>query len=247
MTQKHRFFVSPEQIAGGQAVLKGGELKHLRARRLRVGEEIELFDGQCKKYSARIIQESSNQTVVKITGIHQDTSPSMNIILGQALPKARKMDFIVQKATELGVSTIIPFCCNRAVPRYDEKKVDARVKRWRKIAREAAKQCGRITVPNIKEIISFRELLRLSPDFGLKFIPWEEERRRDLKGLLRRNRPSKDIFMVVGPEGGFAAEEISQAKDSGFVPVSLGKRVLRTETVALVLLSIIQFERGDLG
>ena len=247
MAQKHRFFVSPEQISRGQAFLKGGELKHLRARRLRVGEEIELFNGQGKRYSARIIQVGSNQAVVKITGIHQDASPLISIILGQALPKARKMDFIVQKATELGVTTIIPFYCDRAVPRYDEKKVDARVNRWRKIAREAAKQCGRITVPDIKEIISFRELLSLSPDSGLKLIPWEEERRRGLKGLLRRKRPSKDIFMVVGPEGGFAAEEISQARESGFVPVSLGKRVLRTETVALVLLSIIQFERGDLG
>jgi 16S rRNA (uracil1498-N3)-methyltransferase len=247
MAIKSRFFVNPEQIMRGQAVLKGSELKHLRTvRRLRAGDEIELFDGQGKRYSARIAQEKPTEAVVEITGIYQETT-SLTLILGQALPKARKMDVIVQKATELGASAVIPFCCARTIPQYDEKRGSIRVRRWQKIAREAAKQCGRTTVPEVKKIVSFRELLGLYPDFGLKFIPWEEERRRKLKALLRRNRQEKNIFMVIGPEGGFTAEEISQAKSSGFIPVSLGKRILRTETVALTLLSIIQFELGDLG
>jgi 16S rRNA (uracil1498-N3)-methyltransferase len=248
MVLKPRFFVNPEQVARGQVALKGSELKHLRTvRRLRAGDEIELFDGQGKRYSARIAKEDSNQAVVEITGIYPEASSSLNLVLGQALPKARKMDIIVQKATELGVSTLIPFSCARTVPQYDEKRGSVREKRWQKIAREAAKQCGRTTVPEIRKIVSFRELLKLYPDFGLKLTPWEEERSRGLKALLKRSHKKKKIFMVVGPEGGFTAEEISQAKRSGFIPVSLGKRILRTETVALTLLSIIQFELGDLG
>lgn len=248
MVLKPRFFVNSEQVARRQVALKGSELKHLRTvRRLRAGDEIELFDGQGKRYSARIAKENTNEAVVEITGVYPETSSSLNLVLGQALPKARKMDNIVQKATELGVSTVIPFSCARTVPRYDEKRSSVRVKRWQKIAREAAKQCGRTTVPDIRRIVSFRELLKLYPDFGLKFIPWEEERRRGLKALLKRSHKKNKIFMVIGPEGGFTAEEISQAKSSGFVPVSLGKRILRTETVALTLLSIIQFELGNLG
>jgi 16S rRNA (uracil1498-N3)-methyltransferase len=248
MVLKPRFFVNPEQIARRQVALKGSELKHLRTvRRLRAGDEIELFDGQGKRYSARIAKEGSNEAVAEITGVYPEVSSSLNLVLGQALPKARKMDVIVQKATELGVSTVIPFSCARTVPRYDEKRGSVRVKRWQKIAQEAAKQCGRTTVPEIRKIVSFRELLKLYPDFGLKLIPWEEERRRGLRTLLKRSHKKKNIFMVIGPEGGFTAEEISQAKRSEFVPVSLGKRVLRTETVALTLLSIIQYELGDLG
>ena len=162
--------------------------------------------------------------------------PRIKITLAQALPKSSKMDDIVQKSTELGVFEIIPVTTERSIPKSDKSE------RWNKIAKESAEQSGRVHVPQIKNTVSFDELLKSCENYGLKLLPWECENSRSLKTELVNNKNASSVLILIGPEGGFSPKEAEKASLKGFKSVSLGKRILRTQTAGPATLAMILYE-----
>lgn len=244
-----RFFLEKNRVKESKATIRGSEAKHIgRVLRLGVGDTLYLLDENGWEYQAAIISKSSKMVEVELLkkSPPRDDS-SIIVVLGQALPKAKKMDFIVQKATELGVSTIIPFFSERTIPSLNDEQLKKRCIRWKRIALEATKQCGRLVVPQIEEMLPFKEILKEWSDNSLKIILWEDEKNIKLKQVLSENQPHQKVIILIGPEGGFTAEEVDMARQAGFKSVSLGKYILRTETVGLCLLNILQYEWGELG
>jgi 16S rRNA (uracil1498-N3)-methyltransferase len=156
------------------------------------------------------------------------------------------MDGIIRHATELGAGRIVPFFAERSVPRWQPEQLSRKRERWRKIAVEASRQCGRSDITEIGEIVTFERMLLDIPESGLRLIPWEEETARGIREVLRdpARVGMKEFILVIGPEGGFSVEEIERARRAGFLSVSLGKRVLRVETASLAVLAILQYEKG---
>lgn len=217
--------------------------------RLKPGEPVALFGYRGFEYLGRIEEIGSKSVRVRISRIETGPESGTRIVLAQSLPKSDKMDFITQKATELGVSGIVPFCSSRSIPRFDKDKARRRVERWRKIALEASRQSGRSDIPQIMEITGFDEMLAAADPSSLKLIFWEAESVRGIKDVLRsrENERIGDFFIVVGPEGGFSGEEVHRAVAAGMTSVSLGRQVLKLETAAITILSIIQYEKGLIG
>lgn len=225
-------------------------LKYLKTvLRLKIGDPLILFDGTRYEYESVIKDYTATTASVEITGKEPIRLPDVHITLAQSLPKAGKMDLIVQKATELGVTTIIPFTSERSIPKLSGEKMMRRVSRWRKIAIEASRQCRRSSVPEVTDIIPFDAMLERGNTKGLRIIFWEDEFKRGLKDILRDKTWDgvTDYFLVVGPEGGFSWAEVERAHTRKFLSATLGTYILRTETAGLSIISIIQYEKGILG
>ncbi|HUH65684.1 MAG TPA: 16S rRNA (uracil(1498)-N(3))-methyltransferase [Syntrophales bacterium] len=230
--------------------LGGRDLRYVRSvLRMKTGDRLILFDGAGCECEAVIRTVSSEGVKVEVLKKNMIDDQNIRITMYQALPKGNKMDAIVRKATELGAGVIIPFTSARSVPRLTQEKARDRVSRWRNIAKEAARQSGRADIPEVEEILSFDEMLASSEGQALKIIFWEEELERGVKELLRgeRNIAAKNISAIIGPEGGFSKEEVARAAVAGFISVSLGRYVLKVETAAVTILSIIQYELGIFG
>ncbi len=257
-----RFFVEEKDIKENQVTIKGDEARHIaQVLRLKERDKIKVFTGKGKEYLTEIIQASKKEVIGKILKESKlDTEPPIEITLVQGLPKSDKMDLIVQKATELGVKRIIPVITQRTVVKLNEEKVRARRNRWQRIALEAAKQSGRAIIPEVDAITTFVQSLSNISEENLNLIPWEEEETTSLKEVLKsitdhsapegRDLASGGrlpITVFIGPEGGFTSEEVEAAKEKGAVPVSLGPRLLRTETAGLITLAMILYELGDMG
>ena len=243
-----RFYVPNPSIQDELLKIEGEEVKHIRkVLRLKAGDQIIVFDGVGKEYEGTILEEKPSSVLVKIQNIFflQKDSP-VEVTLAQSLLKGEKMDFLIQKATELGVKEIIPFSSSRSVPLLERLRRRQRHRRWERIAVEASKQCGRGVVPKIESVKDFSEILQLASRDRLRLILWEREGVK-LKEVLGKMEEKARIFFVVGPEGGFSREEVDEAGKSGFIPVTLGRRILRAETAGLCLLSILQYQRGDIG
>ena len=242
-----RIFVSPENIKAGIITLKGEPLKKVRAvLRLNMGDALWVFDGSGYEYFSQIISLTSHEAELRILKKDNPVRESpIEIHLGQALPKANKMNFIIQKAVELGVSEIHPFYSSRTLPLYNEGQLISRLRRWQKISQEASQQSGRNQIPAVNQPKDFSTLLKLAPEESLKIILQKKSSENSLKNIMQIESKKKHIFFLVGPEGGFTQEEISLSLNFGFRPISLGERILRTETAAITLLSIIQYEWGD--
>ena len=243
-----RFYVPQPKIEGKLLKIEGKEVRHIRkVLRLGTGDEIVVFDGSAVEYRGTIVEEGPSIVVIRVKDILPSTTESsLEITLAQSLLKGEKMDYLIQKATELGIKEILPFFSSRSIPLLDKSKRVGRHHRWEKVAIGAAKQCGRGVIPRIGDIQEYSEMLgSASPDF-LLFILWEREGAR-LRKVLQRLEGKKRIFFIVGPEGGLSEQEVEEAKGKGFIPVTLGKRILRSETASLCLLSILQYEWGDIG
>lgn len=244
-----RFFVDKKDIREDYITISGSEAHHIgTVLRLGINDEISLFDQVGTEYRGIIVEKSRRTICVKI----KDKTPceyedSISIVLGQSLVKGKKMDIIVQKATELGAAVIIPFRSMRSIPRLDEQSATGKAAHWQKIAVEAAKQSGRLPAPQVEHVQAFRELIGRNFDGFLKIILWEKETERTLHAVLAQNPDPTSVLCLVGPEGGFTPEEVHSAMRHGFIPVSLGKAVLRTETASIALLAILQYEAGRLG
>ncbi|MDK2888002.1 MAG: rRNA (uracil1498-N3)-methyltransferase [Thermoanaerobacter sp.] len=242
------FFVSPEQITGRRVIITGSDVVHIsRVLRLVPGDVITVMDGQGNGYRVRLT--GSDRGVVEgeiLEHFIPGGEAPLRVTLIQGLSKGDKMDIIIQKSTELGVSCIIPLACTRSVVRLTPDKARDRQRRWQRIALEAAKQSRRATVPRVAGIMDLPEALNLIPPGALALMPWEEERERSLKAVLR-GRTCEEVFIFIGPEGGFAMEEVAMAREKGVYSVSLGPRILRTETAGLAALTMILYELGDLG
>ena len=243
-----RFYVPNPSIQDELLKIEGEEVKHIRkVLRLKAGDKIIVFNGLGKEYEGTILEEKPSSVMVKVQNIFfpQKDSP-LEVTLAQSLLKGEKMDFLIQKATELGVKEIIPFFSSRSVPLLERSRRLERHRRWERIAVEASKQCGRGVVPKIESLKDYSEMLQIASPDGLRLILWEREGIK-LKEVFERSEEKEKIFFVVGPEGGFSQEEVDEAEKSGFTTVSLGRRVLRAETASLCLLSILQYQRGDIG
>lgn len=244
----HRIFVSPENISQERIILQGEVLNKVRlVLRLKPKDTLSVFDGAGFEYLAHIVSLTSKTGELKIVGkTHPSRKSPLEIHLGQAVPKSQKMDFIIQKAVELGVGEIHPFFSSRTIPRFNHSQAMKKVERWQKIAQEASQQSGRIDIPTVNPAVEFVELLTLPSQASLKIILHKDPPHDSLKNFLTTNQNNHSVFFLVGPEGGFAPEEIIRSLDHGFKPLSLGERILRTETVALTFLSILQYELGDM-
>jgi 16S rRNA (uracil1498-N3)-methyltransferase len=246
----HRLFVEPARLADEVVVLTDEDHRYLtRVLRLGVGEAVTLFDGKTVEALARISRVGPRALELRIEerrAVLADTRPQVTLI--QGLGKGDKLDLVVQKATELGLARFIPVTTARAVARLDGTAARAlqRRARWQKIAREAARQSGRLDVPEVEGVTTLTTALRAAPKDSLKLMLWEGARQTSLRAEIPAVAP-RQIVIVVGPEGGFTVEEVEEARQHGFIAVGLGPRVLRTETAALVMLAILGFALGDLG
>lgn len=243
-----RFYLPHPQIENGLLTLKGNEVRHIRrSLRLRKGDELVVFNGLGKAYEGRIVREEPTSVVIEVKNLIASPQDSpLEITLAQSLLKGEKMDYLVQKATELGVRKIIPFISSRSIPLLEKTKKMERHRRWEKIAIEASKQCGRSFIPEIESPCDFSEMLSSPPPESLRLILYEGGGRR-LKEVLKEGKDQRKVFFVVGPEGGMSQAEIEKSKEEGFTPVFIGERILRAETASLCLLSILQYEMGDIG
>ena len=243
-----RFYVAHPQIEKGMLKVEGSEVRHIRrVLRLKTGEGIAVFDGSGNEYEGTIVEEGPSSVVVMIQNILSPEREShLEITLAQSLLKGEKMDYLIQKATELGVKEIIPFFSSRSVPLLDKSKRLKRYHRWEKIAVEASKQCGRVMVPKVGPLHDYSEILQTASPDSLRLILWERGG-ASLKEILKESKEKTRIFFVVGPEGGLSNEEVEHARRVGFIPVNLGKRILRSETAVLCFLSVLQYEWGDIG
>ena len=240
MPRLPRFFISPDQIAGETIVVRGEDVRHIGAvLRMRAGDELVLCDGGGTDYRVRItaIDRSEIRTAVLERGLRERSGP--RITLGQGLPKSDKMDFIVQKATELGVASSVPLVTERTIVKVrDEEK---RLGRWRKICREAAMQSNRTDIPVVEPVSSYDAFVQEAGASGsLLLLPWEEGT-EPLRNVLRKAPPAGAITMLIGPEGGFSEKEAGFAIQRGFHSVSLGRNILRTETAAVAALAMIAY------
>lgn len=229
----HRLFISKDQIP----VISDSDVHHIRdVLRMNAGDQLELLDGTGKVYETKISKIEKGKIICEVVSSHLEESESrVKVTLAQALPKARKMDFIIEKCVELGVHQIIPVLTERTVPK------SAKLDRWQKLSKSAAEQSGRAIIPEICPLTRFEEVLRLREKFDLALIPWELEKKITLKKALK-NLISPNILIAIGPEGGFSQKEIELAKKAGFMSVSLGKRILRSETAGMAVLSAIMYE-----
>ncbi len=243
-----RFYVPEPRIEKELLRVEGDEVRHIRrVLRLKAGDEIVVFDGEGKEYEGTIVEENPISVVVRVQNIlSSKREPHLEITFAQSLLKGEKMDYLIQKATELGIKELIPFYSSRSIPHLEKASRLRRHHRWEKIAIEASKQCGRGVIPVIKPLQEYSEMLQTVSSDSLRLILWEKEGTR-LKEVLGRTEEKTKVFFIVGPEGGLSQEEVEQAKKTGFIPITLGERILRAETASLCLLSILQYERGDIG
>lgn len=243
-----RFFLPHTSVRGNQAMLTGSELHHLRnVLRLREGDQITLFDDQGQEYEG-VIQRLS-PGAAEVSPLHSlPSSPSpFSLILAQGLLKGYKMDLVVEKATELGVSRILPFVSAFTVASLPPARQKERIARWQRIALSAAKQCGRKDIPRIEEPAPFTDLPYLASQDTPKLLLWEKEAQASLRDVARDCPSLSSLLLVVGPEGGLSAEEVAFARTWEFPVVSLGRRILRAETAGIVAVALCQFLWGDLG
>jgi len=243
-----RFFLPREKFRGDRAVIDGQELTHLgRVLRLRAGDAVTLFDDSGREHDAVIDSLTESLGELTILRSYESTrDPALPITLAVGLTKGEKLDFVVEKATELGVGAVVPFSSAYSVPKLNSEKISKRTERWRKIAVSAAKQCGRARVPEILPVCDFRELIDQPRAETLKILFWEKETDRSLQQIFKTQREPKALLLAVGPEGGFAAEEAEAARSKDFLTVQIGRRILRAETAALAALALAQHLWGDL-
>lgn len=244
----HRFFVDIENIRKDSIDIIGEDVTHIsKVLRLRIGEHIILCDGQGMDYYVSI--EDMDKHSVKTRILNKEpskTEPNINVVLYQGIPKSTKMDVIIQKCTELGVSTIVPVINARSVVKLsDEKDEKKKVERWQRIALEAAKQSHRGKIPKVEMPLVYEEALRKAAEMDLSLIPYELEKNNKLKDMIR-GKIIHDIGVFIGPEGGYEDAEIVAAIESGIVPVTLGPRILRTETAGSAVLSCIMYELDEM-
>jgi 16S rRNA (uracil1498-N3)-methyltransferase len=245
-----RFFVEKIDAEQTSFSITDPEAKHIsKVLRMGPGDRFILMDGEGARFLALIESAGSREVRVFLEKPLPEPPPSpVEIILCQGFLKSRKMDYLIQKTSELGVDCIRPFSSERTVVRLKKDRLPGRMKHWREIARGSAKQSDRSLPAQIEDIVPFNELVAgWKEDDALKVVLWEEEGSKDLKGLLREASTKEKFIGMVGPEGGFSRQEVEVAKDAGFVPASLGRRILRSETAAITVVAVVQYEWGDLG
>ena len=238
----YHFFVDPAQIGEDEIRITGEDVNHIKnVLRMRPGEEVLISSRSGGDYHCRVRELAPDVVFLSVEEKREDSRElPARIHLYQGLPKADKMDLIIQKAVELGAYRIVPVSTRRAVVRLDSKKEEAKLRRWNAVSESAAKQSGRSLIPEVSGLLSFSEALKEAESFGLKLIPYEcAEGIGGTRRLIAQAEPGMDIAVFIGPDGGFEPDEIAQAGEAGVVPITLGRRILRTETAGLCILSAL--------
>ena len=246
----HRFFVEPEQIFPEYVEILGGDVNHIRnVLRMSPGDRISVSDGLGTDYICELEQLEAGCVRGRILERKPfDVELSSRLILYQGLPKGDKMELIVQKAVELGVCQVIPVETKRCVVKLDDKKAAKKVQRWQQIAESAAKQSKRMLVPRVHPVLSYKEALAYAGQLDVLLIPYELAGGMDeTKKIIGNIKGGQSLGIFIGPEGGFEEEEVKMAVEKGASPITLGKRILRTETAGMAILSVLMFqlERGE--
>jgi 16S rRNA (uracil1498-N3)-methyltransferase len=232
-------------VPGDRVAFAADDAHKLRnVLRKRSGDRVEVVDSAGAAFAASLDVDARAVTAqLEEPLMREGAEPALRVTLAQAIPKGHKMDFVIEKATELGVERIVPVRTARVIASDTNA---AKVERWRRIAKSAAQQSGRTHVPGVEDIVSWDALLASFARFDRVYVPWELAPPLPLREALAHDADARTVLLAIGPEGGFAADEIARATDAGATVVSLGRRILRTETAALVVLSILAYERGDL-
>ena len=244
------FFIKKNQLKENSVSITGELLKHLRdSLRIKKGEMMFCADEEGTKYAVLVTYAGKDLFIGEITErTGRQSEAAIFIHLVQAVPKGPKLDFIIQKTTELGINAITPVISERSVVRIEKERAEDKLRRWKKIALEAAQQSNRLDVPDIAPPISFHDYMASFKKGDLNLLLYEEEKRMGIKEVLRGIQEAKSgvktIILLIGPEGGFSQDEVETAVEAGFTPVSLGSQILRTETAPIVALSILQYEFG---
>ncbi len=240
-----RFFVNPSQVGEDSIIIQGNDVNHIRnVLRMRPGDELSLSDGQGTDYFCRI--QSMERDVIRLSIENSWKSYvelPVRLYLFQGLPKGEKMELIIQKVVELGAYEIIPVRTNRAIVKLDAKKEAKKIARWQQIAESGAKQSGRGMIPAVKPVMGLAEALAYAKSLDGILIPYEKaEGIKKTREIIAGLKGKKSVGIFIGPEGGFDEAEVEAAMAAGAVPVTLGRRILRTETAGLTMLSILMFE-----
>lgn len=242
----YQFFVEPDQISEQTVLILGNDVNHIKnVLRMKPGEEISVSNGlDGIEYQCRISRLEEDRIVCDLLQVEEDDAElPARVHLYQGLPKADKMELIVQKAVELGVYEIIPVETKRCVVKLDQKKAQSKIARWQAIAEAAAKQSKRGIIPRVSPLLTYREAIKQAAAMDVKMIPYEHaEGMAATKEILSGLEPGQDIAVFIGPEGGFEEEEVSKALAEGIVPVTLGKRILRTETAGFTVMAWIMYQ-----
>lgn len=249
----YRFFASPEQITGEEIVITGEDVNHMKnVLRMKPGEKVRISAGSSEDYFCSIVSLEDREVILHIDGKEESSIElPVQITLFQGLPKGDKMELIIQKAVELGVHEIVPVSMKRCVVKLDAKKAAAKVKRWNAIAESAAKQSGRMVIPEVMMPMTCKEVLQKGGDLQCRLLPYEnaegmEGIRRILEELTgqvkeRSEKTPLHVGIFIGPEGGFDEAEVEQAREAGWETVSLGRRILRTETAGMAMLAMLVY------
>lgn len=248
----HRFFVAPEALATGDVLLADALARRIaRVLRLKAGDSVLLFDGSGLEYEVSLEKVGDREVRGRIVDRRPGRpEPRLRLVLYQSLIKGERFDWVLEKGTELGVGAFVPLLCERNVVRPAGARA-GRIERWRRVVVEAAEQCGRSVVPEVAPVADLETAL--SGATGLRILPWEGERSLSLRALLREESAraevarERSVSVFVGPEGGFTEEEVSTAQRAGVRTVSLGPRILRSETAGIAAAAAVLYELGELG
>lgn len=240
----YQFFVPSENIQGNRIVITGDDVNHIKnVLRMKVGEEIAVSNGEDGKEYRCGIASIGDEIVCTLRFIKEDgVELPTKITLFQGLPKADKMELIVQKAVELGAYEVVPVSMTRSIVKLDDKKQKTKITRWQSIAEAAAKQSKRSIIPQIQPVMTMKQALSYAKEMDMLFVPYElADDMEKTRELFEEVKPGQHIGFFIGPEGGFDEAEIQLALDSGAQPITLGKRILRTETAGMTVLSILMY------
>ena len=249
-----KFFVKNNQIENDKIIITGEDVNHIKnVLRLSIDDDLQICDlDTAINYTCGITKIDNDKIECNIFNkIDSEAESNIHINIFQGIPKSDKMELIIQKCVELGVNEITPVEMKRCVAKIEDKAKIKKIERWQKISEVAAKQCGRDRIPKINNVINIKNICNLSSEYDIVLLAYENEEINTLKNelLTLRNETNKSlkIGIIIGPEGGLDKEEVEVLKENGIKSITLGKRILRTETVAFVLTSIIMYELGDLG
>lgn len=239
----YQFFVKDGQVAEHEVFIEGSDVNHIRnVLRMKAGDEIRVTNENGKNWRCAITELSEQLVRAQIVEEMSATELPCKVYLFQGLPKNDKMELIIQKAVELGVYQVIPVAMKRCVVKLDDKKAASKITRWQGIAEAAAKQSKRGIIPQITKVMTFAQALEYSSTAQVRLVPYELAEGMDrTREIIEQIQPGQDIAVFIGPEGGFDEDEIGKAIEAGMQPITLGKRILRTETAGMTVLSILMY------
>ncbi|MCR5374601.1 MAG: 16S rRNA (uracil(1498)-N(3))-methyltransferase [Lachnospiraceae bacterium] len=242
-----QFFVNSGKVNNGKAYIEGDDYHHMKdVVRLDIGNKVRISIDNGENYIGEIVEYTDEYALINLSEKALDTELKGSITLFQGMPKADKLEFIIEKAVELGATEVVPVMMEFSVVKLDEKKAQNKAERWQRIAEAAAKQSKRSIVPSVHMPMKYKDALEYAMSNTINLVPYENETGpKGTMQIMEKIRPEDSVGIFIGPEGGFSEKEIKEAMNSGMKTVSLGRRILRTETAALTALSLVMMSKEE--